>query len=169
MMSMRCKVLTVLMGMGLGLSASCTTEKSCTTIGCTDRLSLILVRPDGSEPHFEISLVVDGKSIACPAPALGGSSKCDDGVFVSLSEGQVCRQDETATAATLRCTGNGRFQEVVEIQSPPTAVTVSLAQGGETKSLGTFSPTYQTMQPNGPGCEPVCRQAEITQVVDLWP
>jgi hypothetical protein len=157
------------MGVVLGLSAACTTEKSCTLIDCADRLSLILTRPDGNEPHFEINLVVDGKSIACPAPALGGSSRCDDGVFVSLSEGQDCRQEDTATAATLRCTGNGRFREVVEIQRSPTAVTVNLSQGGEIKSLGTFSPTYQTMQPNGPGCEPICRQAEIAQVIDLWP
>jgi hypothetical protein len=166
---MRCKVLAVLMGVGLGLSASCMTEKSCTTIGCADGLSLILTRADGSEPHFEVSLVIDGKTIVCPAPALGSSSKCDDGVFVTLTEGQDCRQAATTTSATLTCTGNGRFQEVVEIRRAPATLAVSLAQGGTTKPLGTLSPTYRTMQPNGPGCEPVCRQAEIAQVIDLWP
>jgi hypothetical protein len=146
---MWCKVMIVFC-IGLGLSTSCTTEKSCTTIGCTDQLSLTLTMADGSAPKFDVNLVVDGKAIACQAPTLGGSTRCGDGVLVASR-------------------GSGGDQEVLEIQGAPSSVTVSLAQGGATRLLGTFTPTYESLQPNGPGCEPTCRQSTIVQVVETWP
>ena len=40
-----------------------------------------------------------------------------------------------------------------------TVVHVTIARDGTALTDRSFRPTYTTSQPNGPGCEPVCRQA----------
>lgn len=42
----------------------------------------------------------------------------------------------------------------------PESATVRVVAGGDTVARE-VRPTYETLQPNGPGCPPTCRQAEV--------
>jgi hypothetical protein len=52
--------------------------------------------------------------------------------------------------------------------SAPAQVDVIVRRDGRQVASGSFAPAYTTSQPNGPGCEPTCRQAPPA-TLDLQP
>ncbi len=49
----------------------------------------------------------------------------------------------------------------LHLSGAPASVTVEIFRDESTIARETFTPTYQTVQPNGPGCEPTCTQAQV--------
>ena len=61
------------------------------------------------------------------------------------------------------CVPTGTFEEVVTITGTPAAIRVTARMADTTVGERTFEPQYKTSQPNGPDCEPTCRQWS-----DVW-
>jgi len=54
------------------------------------------------------------------------------------------------------------FGELIFSNAHPAQVKVTVTRDGEVVGGGEFAPEYQRLQPNGPGCEPTCEQAQAT-------
>ena len=86
-----------------------------------------------------------GLSIAIEGPA--------DGPFtIEASDGSVME--------TFACPAGARCERATFDEFTPEQVTVRVIAGGDTATT-TSTPTYTTLQPNGPGCPPTCRQATV--------
>lgn len=130
--------------------------RACTEIGCNDGLELEFARqtpwPAGS---YRVTLRVDGKSMACQgelplrACDAGPSFQCDD---PSLTLG------ESGCALPAEQHGLSGLHMAV---SAATDVSLVIEHQGALQATAKLSPTFQTSQPNGPGCEPVCRNAAM--------
>jgi hypothetical protein len=111
----------------------------CTQIACDDQLVLELRRGDGLAPAFSVAVTVEGKTVSCPAPGPGEVRTC----------GEV-----TSTIA-----GNDPALQLIQVRGAPPAIEVEARAGDQVLEKRRFAPAYQTRQPNGPHCPPVCRQA----------
>ena len=54
--------------------------------------------------------------------------------------------------------GTGRFELFVSVAGTPQVPRVSVASAGAPVADRTFTPQYTVSRPNGPDCEPECRQ-----------
>lgn len=130
---------------------------ACTEIGCQDQVSLSVRRADGAPPGLAVSLDLDGRQVECAAPQAGASTACGTDVSLEVRELLSCTEERTQDARILRCVPTGKFEEVISIQGTPARVRVTVQADG-TLTERTFEPQYKTVQPNGPDCEPTCRQ-----------
>lgn len=148
---------------GLALAAcACESSKTCTLIGCQDQLIVEISQSSGLAVLFSAHLDIDGRAVACPAPAKGESAACDTGVSIASRELQDCTQTISGDQARETCVGTGYFTERIIILGAPKSVGISLMTGATVAAQTTLTPTYEVNQPNGPGCDPVCKQAAAT-------
>ena len=69
---------------GLALAAcACDSSKTCTLIGCNDRLVVEISLSSGLAALFSAQLDIDGRAVSCPAPAKGESATCDTDVTIA--------------------------------------------------------------------------------------
>lgn len=142
----------------------CELGQSCTEIGCGDGWSLTVRQADGSAPSHTVELDIDGAHVVCPAVSPDARfATCADSVTIQLSDEVVCEERESNGDRTQVCTPTGRFEEIVSVNGTPAEVVVALRDGGTLTDERTFVPRYETTQPNGPDCEPICRQGS-----DSW-
>ena len=126
----------------------------CTQIGCIGGLHIDLAHEGPWQPgSYSFALVVDGAPISCtgslPLPA------CDAGPPLTCDvPGRV---QIGASGCALPPDQHG-FSDI-RIISGPARVELTIARDGETLHEGVLTPTYVESQPNGPGCEPICRGA----------
>lgn len=66
-----------------------------------------------------------------------------------------------STMQEFDCPAGARCERVTFDDFLPESVTVRVIAAGDT-AITTSRPTYTTLQPNGPGCPPSCRQATVT-------
>jgi hypothetical protein len=125
----------------------------CTEIGC-GWTGLIIEAPQGydwrpGKYHFQLS--IDGKAVQCearlPLPACGiPAVQCNGrGVYV----------EESGCALPPESHGFGKIM----VQSYPSQVQIQISHNGLVLGSSSLRPHYQESRPNGPRCEPVCRQA----------
>jgi hypothetical protein len=128
---------------------------------------LSFTRPDGAWPGLSVELEVDDRHVDCAVPAEPPNSAiaCSADVAVSAREAQDCHEERTATAVSQRCIGTGRFAEEITIQGTPGTLNLLLLDGDVVLDEKTFTPVYKSAQPNGPGCEPTCRQWSTSWVL----
>jgi len=138
-------------------AGGCERLHSCSLIGCQDGASLSLRRGDDMPPGLALSLELDGRTVECPAPPVGGSAPCDTTVSIESREMVSCTEVQTKEARGLTCVPNGKFEEIISIRGTPASVRVTTHAGADGTER-TFQPQYKTSQPNGPDCEPTCRQ-----------
>jgi hypothetical protein len=146
-------------------------EKACTAIGCEDGVS-ITVRPrEGTFPpgkHSVLIATAEGgpiKTCTFTAPAdvqvAGGfvAAECTGGVMLSVSPRTTCTTMRTGDSVSQACTPiPGQFEERIFIRGTPARVRV-IQKTEETFLDRELTPSYANARPNGPECEPVCRQA----------
>ena len=151
--------------MGLGLlslaAAGCGTKsgtKTCTLIGCTDQATIGIQRANGAGVSLSVSLDIDGRIVECPAPPANAGAPCDGQVRVTQRELQECFEEMVGSAIFLRCAGTGKFEQVVEISGTPTTIRVTARNATMVVAESSFTPQYMDVQPNGPDCEPTCKQ-----------
>lgn len=142
----------------VGATAACERSQACTLIGCQDQASINIRKVNGLAPEATLSLELDGRLVECPAPAAGSSATCDADVTVEARERVSCTEEARDGARVLTCVPTGAFEEVVTIRGTPAAVRVTARSADGFVAERTFQPTYQTSRPNGPDCEPACRQ-----------
>src|SRR5262245_13499373 len=139
------RLLLIPIALALGTLGCNSGEVGCTLIGCTDELEIKLV-PSWSG-DYTIELVLDGK------PA---SFRCAGERPQQIAGGLV----------VTRCASDG-----ATLLAAPVKIDVKVSVGvlgdggpmtGPSDRTGSFTPMYVTSQPNGPTCEPTCRQAAVT-------
>lgn len=124
------------------LLAGCGDETACTLIGCTDRLKISYSTPEGDEDRT-LQVLFDDVDVTCDVPAADGASvRCGERTSVTRTAGRVLS---------------------VEVLAAPAEITLVVrARNGPERLRSTLRPDYTAVRPNGPDCEPVCRQAEET-------
>jgi hypothetical protein len=152
------------LAVALAMALGCSGPKACRLIGCVDEMALHIEHADGTPVNLALSLMVDGQTVTCSAPATGSTATCDGNVMVWSHALQDCNPQASANGAmSVVCVDNGRFAEDVTINGTPRAVTVSLLSGDGVVAERSFTPAYGAVQPNGPGCGGTCQQAS-----DAW-
>ena len=144
--------------------------KACSTVGCQAQFHATVTRPDGTFPSgiHKIDVTADGTLFTCtftfPLEILpsGGTAdpSCPVGLTVDVVPATSCTTNSTDAADTLQCTAiPGRFVELITVAGIPVHVRVQQSVDGNAVLDETALPSYQPIQPNGPGCEPICQQA----------
>ncbi len=125
---------------------------ACTEMGCYSGLHLS-VRPSDAWPHgdYRYVLDLDGRTVTCegslPLKRCGiQSMTCSDAAVTVVESG--CALDASTHA----------FGDV-QISDAPSRVHLTIEHDGKAIADADFTPKYRRVQPNGPGCGPVCCQA----------
>jgi hypothetical protein len=127
----------------------------CTAIGCVDGLSIALVAPGGWTPgSYVFTIVADGATQTCkgalPLPSCNTPGLRCDNTLATIGESGCALPSAEHSFADLR------------FASGPAKVKVHIERDGSTLADDALEPTYQTSQPNGPNCGPICRQASAS-------
>ncbi len=139
----------------------------CTDIGCEDQFSATVTMDATLVPAgtHTVDVVADGAAMSCtfsfpPADSTGGlPAQCSSGLTVFVQPATVCTTTQTATTASQQCQPiEGKFTESIWVSGTPSVVQVQQLVDGTVILDQTVSPTYQTSEPNGPGCGPICHQ-----------
>ena len=143
----------------------CAEGHACTEIGCADGWSLTLREADGSAPTHVVELDIDGEHVVCPPVSLAARfATCSESVTLQLSDEVMCEEKTSSNGDRMQtCTPTGRLEETVFVNGTPAEVVVALSDDGTVTDERTFEPDYETTQPNGPECGPICHQAS-----DRW-
>ena len=119
----------------------------CTNNGCNDGFFLTLLSADDfPDGNYELQISEGEASVfSCDFGIEGGAvndAECDVGSVTSNS---------------------------LSIALPPTAsdISIDLSIDGEYAGGGVFDLSYEDVQPNGPGCEPICSQASAELSVGM--
>lgn len=130
---------------------------ACTTIGCVDGLSLELAPPGGTwapgKYVFEVTTPAGTTRCegALPLPACeSGPALACSGPPVSIGESGCALPKDQHGFSTL------------DLPTGPAHVEVAITHEGKPLTRFVLDPTYRTVQPNGPTCEPTCRQANAS-------
>lgn len=146
--------------------------QSCTAIGCLDMATIQLHSSDGSPRTYDISLNVDGREVTCATPAQPGPGSvstrpCSDPEVSISHEALVdCTETRSGDAVSQSCVPNGKFSQTLEFRSTPVRVGVEMVDAAGATFEHNFNLQYVTSAPNGPGCGPVCEQANAEWVVE---
>lgn len=141
---------------------------SCTEIGCTDATSLRIERPDGARLAYDVTLLVDGQEVRCakPVDAAASTQTCTDpNITIVHEELADCSETRSGDAVSQTCVPNGTFIQTIQIQGEPSRVDVTLVDGANSFTHR-FEPTYTSVAPNGPDCDPICMQGSGEWVVE---
>ncbi len=126
---------SVRQGLGILVTAAASFVASCDGLGITRGCTLI-----GCEDGLRVHLV---GAVPVPTPLT---------VTVTAPGG---------APQTVQCTATGYCAEYVFFHGfMPESVTVEVHAGG-VYVTGTYRPVYHNYQPNGPHCDPTCRQATV--------
>jgi hypothetical protein len=127
----------------------------CTEIGCHDGL-VVTVSPARAWPHgaYRFIIEADGREITCsgslPLP------ECSTRAITCDGDGVVIGESGCALSPTEHA-----FSDIVFSTNPET-VTISIERDDEIIATQTWTPVYQTVQPNGPDCPPTCTNAAVS-------
>ncbi len=142
-------------------------ETVCTDVGCEDQFSASVTMDAALVPAgtHTVNVVADGAAMSCtfqfpPADSTGGgAAQCSSGLTVFVEPSLVCTTMQSAMGAWEACQPiDGRFGESIWVSGTPSVVQVQQLVGGTVILDQTVSPTYQTYEPNGPRCGPICHQ-----------
>jgi len=133
-------------------------SRGCTEIGCTDGL-VIDFKPSASWPSgsYVIEVTADGESTVCeitlPLRACGaeGSARCSGKLGASLGEsGCALPPDQHGISGVAI---HGQY---------PAQIALQVTRNGQEMLSKSLTPTYETLRPNGPECEPTCQSASLS-------
>lgn len=134
--------------------------KVCTEIGCIGGLRVELKAPGGWPPgSYTFGFALDGVPVVCSgalplrACEAGPSLTCDVPGRVQIGESGCALPPE-----------QHGFADIL-IPSSPAKLELSIQRDGQPIYAGSITPTYGVSQPNGPGCEPICRGATAQVVI----
>jgi hypothetical protein len=132
--------------------------RACTAIGCQDGL-VIRVLPAAAWPHgeYRFDIEQDGARVVCtgtlPLPSCGVPAMVCD------APGPMIVESGCALPPAAHAFGDVMFA------TTPAQVAVVVTRDGKQVGAGRWRPVYQTIQPNGPGCEPICTNAGVELVL----
>jgi hypothetical protein len=132
-----------------------TPPRACTEIGCASGLSVDFVRSGRwAAGNYRIEVTADGNAGACEIT-----------LPLSCSRQPRCTGASAWRVGESGCALDPQSHSLTGVDfSPAQPVDVTVTVSLDDRRLGEarLQPVYTTSQPNGPGCEPVCRQARAT-------
>jgi hypothetical protein len=94
-----------------------------------------------------VTVPIDGAASSCPFQLPPTSNPVNDPCSAGFS---FTLPDQPT---------DGKYTEAIVVESAATSIEIKQTLDGTVISDQTLSPSYQTIQPNGPGCGPTCHQA----------
>lgn len=146
-------------------------ERVCTMIGCAASVVVeaSLSAQDAAVGEHRIALEVDGVAQTCTLrhtdATQTSNGSCTGGFSVSIGpvfETRTVESSVPGTVAAEIAPVAGRFVLRLEASETPASVHFVHTFSGRTVLDRTVRPTYETVYPNGAGCEPGCRQSRTT-------
>jgi hypothetical protein len=138
-------------------AAPTATQKACTEMGCENGFKVELNAKDPKKTFgkgaYTVEVLSGGKASKCeislPLPACekGPAAKCTGDIKVDL------------VASGCALPPDAHSFGPVSFPESPAEVEIIVKKDKKKLGEGKFKPTYKTVQPNGPGCEPTCNQA----------
>jgi hypothetical protein len=152
---------------GNAISSPDAGEMICTTIGCQDQFSATVTVDSTmvSAGRHTVTVTVDGAAGSCtfqipPTAGLTNDPCTAPGFSITIGPAETCTTTQSATATSQQCQPiDGLFVERIAVNGTPKSIEVQQTVAGTVIFDQTVAPTYQTNQPNGPGCAPTCHQA----------
>jgi hypothetical protein len=154
-------IATLLAGLACLLLPGC-----CTMAGCRDRLEIRIAQNE-SEPIaravYQIKLSLpDGQAQWLECDTTEASPTCGDAdAGPSFGNDQYVEIENGHLLVTLE----GRGDE----WASPAEITVRVESAGQLLGQQTFTPVYETIQPNGPRCDPTCYIGEVEMLIAYPP
>jgi hypothetical protein len=152
-MSIRLAASCILLSLFLLSCSDILPSSGCTEVGCGPAFSVGFVRKGPWAPgDYGVTVTVDGAPFKCTATlplSCNAPSPCPEGApFFLGSSGCALDPSEHSLSG-------------VEISqgSAPASVQIEVTLDGNGIGSDTFTPTYTTSSPNGPGCGPDCKSA----------
>jgi hypothetical protein len=148
---------------------SCELSKSCTEIGCIDQATLSFRTPDGAWPDgvYTLALTIDGQLSICelqlpedfPDTGSVGVLDCGHGVQLQIAADYTCTEHRDDDSVSQSCTAiPDRWLVSVTLPGTPGRVALDAQRDGVQLDDEERELEYRTMYPNGPECDPGCRQ-----------
>jgi hypothetical protein len=135
--------------------------KACTLIGCASSLEVDFSGAKGMPGRYQIEVVADG------AP-----SSCQITLPWTCATQPECSAAELPWRLTLSGCALGADQETLDgiffSNQVPTSLEFVVRRDDAVVGGGSAQPVYKESRPNGPDCEPLCRQAPPIQT-DIAP
>jgi hypothetical protein len=152
--------LVPLVGTGCGSTQAGADQVVCPSIPRFPELRLNLEPPLDRNERLELSVTVDGQHEDCSLTITGIGPARDMGGAV---QGPSTRTDMTCELiAVWGISGNGSIPGFT-LQGTPSAVEVHVSRGGVEVATGSYQPTYEPTEVDGPGCGTVPRAADTLQ------
>jgi hypothetical protein len=129
-------------------------------------------RADGSFPagNHQVEALVDGTTILCTFTfplQTGRQPQCTGGLGITVLPATTCSQTTNGASTSVSCDEiPGQFVETIGLAGTPGQVHVWQTVDGTSILDAAAAPTYTEFKPNGPGCEPTCRQGTATWTLD---
>lgn len=125
--------------------------RPCTEIGCVSGFSVELERPGPwSTGRYRVEVSGDASGV------------CEVDLLLACERPTRCSGPAGVVNVVMSGCALGPGQQAlsqVSVNGAPGTITVTVMQDDRQLGRGTFFPVYQTSQPNGPGCDPICRTA----------
>jgi hypothetical protein len=132
-------------------------SRACTEIGCGPAFGVEFQRAAGwGLGVYRIELQVDGETVSCERQI---PLHCDEEPACSRADVQLV---EIGCALDVSQQSLGGVQFVAE---GPAQVSVRVRHDDTELGTAEYAPQYTESRPNGPDCEPVCRQAKHETLV----
>jgi hypothetical protein len=129
-------------------------QRGCTEIGCMDGLTIdtpLDYRWQAGLYVFDFAL--DGKAVRCTGSL--PLKSCDQRSIACNAAGVMIMESGCALP-------NGHGFGMITIDSSPASASLKITHNGQMIAQGNWTPAYKVTHPNGPGCEPICRQAMVS-------
>jgi hypothetical protein len=154
---------------------ACDMPHACTAIGCIDSASFQIKTADGTWPDgaYALEVIADGITHACsmtlpddlPAAGTISAIPCEPPVGytgVSLRADTVCSAHGDKNSGGQTCTPSpDHYTLRGSLPATPRTLGVRVTRDGDLLLEQTQPLHYTETQPNGPDCEPVCRQSSV--------
>jgi hypothetical protein len=170
---LRCMRMFLALGLAVLASGCEVFTHSCTEIGCLDGVTLELTPGGGTfaDGNYTLELIAETTRSACrfaipdstPSQGTVGTVDCDLGLDAFIQQAAECTEMRTADAVSESCRPlPGQFTLNAQLQATPETLAVRLVRDGVSLVEQTLTPAYETSRPNGPDCDPECRQAQVS-------
>lgn len=128
--------------------------KACTRMGCIGALKVEIGGGDKlAKGKYVIDVEADGKKGKC---AFAAPNFCDDKAPKCEGEVEIEVVTQGCPAVT---TGPAPSIRELKLPSTPAAASITVTRDGKKVGEAKLAPQYKEVRPNGPECDPVCKNA----------
>jgi hypothetical protein len=135
-----------------GVNAIGKLGKICTQIGCRDQLVLQAPNVTLAKGTYFITVDADGKKASCKLELAGKEIKTEG----CVGEAEV----QLALPGSVPVRGAEGGFSLVFVGAPGNVKLTVTSAAKKKVAEQVVTPTYKTLQPNGPDCSPTCKQAQ---------